>query len=111
MPSDAVNQATQREWRELGFFYERDNGSMEWRIRGSCAGLLKFAHIFLDYSANPRRQKLSEHNHFGPYMYLEIGTWSEPVIDNHWIAGKLADLNRLSNLISRKLSMARKGDV
>lgn len=111
MPSDAVNELTRLEWRELGFFYERDDETKEWRIRGSRTGLGKFAQILLDYSANPRRQALSEHDHFGPYMYLKIGTWSEPVIDNRWIAGTPSELKQLSELIGAGLSIAREGDV
>lgn len=32
----------------------------------------------------------------GPYDYLEIGTWGSPVIDGHWIAGRLSDLLALA---------------
>ena len=42
---------------------------------------------------------MSEHEHFGPYMFLEIGTWSQPEITNHWIAGPLKDLSSLASLI------------
>lgn len=109
MPSKKTNEATRREWRELGFFYELDDKTKEWRIRGSRAGLLRFVQILRDYSKNPRRRRLSEHDHLGPYMYLEVGTWNEPVIDGHWIAGTPDDLSNLSILISEQVLRANKG--
>jgi hypothetical protein len=109
--TEKVNEATRREWRELGFFYERDDETKEWLLRGSRAGLLGFARILLEYSKNPRRQQLSEHDHLGPYMYLEIGTWSARVIDDHWIAGTLEDLSVLSALITERVSTAKEGDA
>jgi hypothetical protein len=47
MPSDAANQATKREWRELGFFYERDDHAKVWKLTGSRAGLLRDGHAIL----------------------------------------------------------------
>jgi len=29
MPSPKINESTQREWRELGFFYERNDEAKE----------------------------------------------------------------------------------
>lgn len=106
-----LKEDTRLEWRELGFFYERDDDLKEWRLSGSRAGLLGFARILLNYSRNRRRQQLSEHEHLGPYLYLEIGTWNERVIDGHWIAGTLEDLNVLSFLVTQEVSAAKPGDV
>jgi hypothetical protein len=97
--SEAVNQATRREWRELGFFYDRDDDSKSWRIVGEADGLRAFAKIVSKYAANPKNEMLSEHEHFGPYMYLEVGTWSEPQITDHWIAGPLLNLASLASFI------------
>ena len=110
VPSEMVNEATRREWRELGFFYERDDARSTWLILGSRSGLLTFARILLEYSNNPQRRQLSEHDHFGPYAYLEIGTWRTAEITDHWIAGTLADLNRLSGLVEKQVLNARTGD-
>ena len=68
MPSDATNQATRREWRELGFFYERDDASREWRVTGSRSGLQRLRDLLLDYVADPRNRAESEHEHYGPYQ-------------------------------------------
>jgi len=42
--------------------------------------------------------------HYGPYMYLEIMTWTEPRLDKHAIAGRLQDLARLVDLVEAKLA-------
>jgi len=35
VPSEAVNEATRRQWRDLGFFYDRDDAAKSWRIVGT----------------------------------------------------------------------------
>ena len=109
MPSDATNKATRREWRELGFFYDRDDQTMVWKLTGSRAGLLRFRDALLSYVADPRNTLKSEHEHYGPYLYLEVMTWPEAGFDAHAIRGPLADLTRLAKLIEGKLATARPG--
>jgi hypothetical protein len=111
VPTEETNKATREEWRELGFFYDRDDPSKEWRVRGSRSGLLAFASILSNYSRNPRSHELSEHDHFGPYMYLTIGTWRRPEITDYWICGSPEDLSRLSQLVQDKVAKAHVGDV
>ena len=110
MPTEEIDEATRREWRELGFFYDRIEGSKEWLIRGSRHGLVRFARLVCEYTNDPRNGQLSEHEHFGPYMYLEVGTWQGPEITHHWIAGTLEDLKSLSVVIREKASKAAPGD-
>jgi hypothetical protein len=110
VPTEEINEATRRDWRELGFFYDRIDNNNEWVIRGSRSGLLRFARLVCEYANDPRNRQLSEHEHFGPYMYLEIGTWHVPEITRQWIAGKLDDLERLSAIISEKASKGTVGD-
>ena len=55
----------------LGFFYDRDDASKEWILVGSRAGLQRFADLLHAYVADPRHETLSEHEHYGPYMYLD----------------------------------------
>lgn len=102
MPSSEINERTQREWRELGFFYDRDDDAKEWRLIGAKAGLLQFAHAMQKYAAKPSNDLISEHEHFGPYSYLAVGTWTTSEITDHWIAGPLKDIQRLAlTVISR----------
>jgi hypothetical protein len=111
MPSEKVNQVTRAEWRELGFFYDRDDAAKRWRLVGSKTGLQRFATALSQFASNPRNERQSEHEHLGPYMYLEIGSWPEPEITEHWIAGPLPALNRLSTEIRSRVPLAREDDV
>lgn len=110
MPSEATNQATRREWRELGFFYDRNDELKIWRLIGSRSGLLRFRDALLEYADNSRNDYQSEHQHLGPYWYLEIMTWPEPGFDDHAIRGSLPDLVRLATIIEAKLTTAHPGD-
>jgi hypothetical protein len=101
MPSTKINAMTQREWLELGFFYERDDDLKEWRLRGHKAGLRQFAEAIRAYAANPR---------FGPYKYLEIGTWPTTEITDHWIAGPISEIHQLAQLMEARLDKALVGD-
>ena len=111
MPSEVVNQATRREWRELGFFYDCDDEAREWRMIGSRAGLLRFRDLLIAYVGDPRNAMDSEHEHYGPYEYLEIMTWPEPGFDNHAIHGPVSDLKRLARIVEAKLTDAEPGAI
>jgi hypothetical protein len=110
MPSDAANEMTRKEWRELGFFYDRNDQQKEWRLIGSRSGLLRFRDALLEYAEDSSNDYQSEHEHYGPYWYLEIMTWPEPGFDDHAIHGSLADLKRLAVIIENRLATARVGD-
>ena len=109
MPSDAVNEQTRQEWRELGFFYDRDDHAKVWTLTSSRTGLLRFRGALLHYLSDPRNALQSEHEHYGPYMYLQVMTWPEAGFDDDAIRGTLTDLARLAQLIEAKLATARPG--
>jgi hypothetical protein len=111
MPSKEVNDATRKEWRNLGFFYDRDDAKKEWRLVGSRSGLLKFRDLLLRYVANPRNAANSEHDHYGPYMYLKVMTANQPGINRGAIYGAVQDLGRLAAIIETKLKNTRAGSV
>ena len=104
MPTEATNNATRREWRALGFFYDRDDDTKRWKLTGSRAGLLCFRDALISYANDTRNALQSEHEHYGPYMYLEVMTWPEAGFDGHSIHGPLPDLARLAKLIEAKLA-------
>jgi hypothetical protein len=109
MLSEATNRATRSMWRELGFFYIRDDRTKVWTLAGSRAGLLRFRDALLSYVADARNTMKSEHEHYGPYMYLKVMTWPEAAFDEHAIRGSLADLARLARIIESKVVVALPG--
>lgn len=109
MSSEAANKATEQAWREVGFYYDCDDNLKAWRLTGSRKGLLRFRDALRTYVADPRNAMISEHEHYGPYMYLEVMTWTEAGFDQHAIRGPLEDLLRLADLIDTKLEAALPG--
>jgi hypothetical protein len=89
-----MKERTRAEWRELGFFYDLNHNSKEWLLMGSRAGLLRFSELLRAYATNPHREGTSEHDHYGPYMYLKVMTWPHAGIDANTIHGSLEDLGR-----------------
>lgn len=110
MPSTEINEMTQREWHELGFFYDRNDDAKEWRLVGSKEGLRQFAHVMQKYAAKPGNDLISEHEHFGPYSYFELGTWTTSEITERWVAGLLKDIQRLALTVISRLDAALVGD-
>jgi len=110
VPSPAVNEATRREWRALGFFYDRDHGARAWTLRGSRDGLRRFAELLRAYANDPLHAGLWEHEHYGPFWYLEVMTATEPRIDGHAIEGRLEDLARLGEVVEAAVGRATPGE-
>jgi hypothetical protein len=108
-PSEATNRATGEEWRALGFYYETREEPPSWLFIGSRDGLSRLASLLGDYVADPRNATVSEHEHYGPYMYLEVQTAEVPEIDQRGIRGSLHDLARLRDLIAAALRTHRPG--
>jgi hypothetical protein len=95
----------------LGFFYDLDDETKEWRLTGSRKGLMAFSRLLADYSAKPSNDSLSEHDHFGPHMYLEVMTWDKANITSHAIEGTLADIARLAGIVERSLDLVQSGRI
>lgn len=113
MPSrdSRTDASTRKEWRKLKFYYDFDKNSSCWRIIGSKSGLNEFCNLLRQYIANPKNNLKSEHEHYGPYMYLEIMTWDEPKITSHAIAGTLEQLKSLAEICQFKIQTSNIGDV
>jgi hypothetical protein len=98
-----------QEWRALGFYCDHDTRNREYRLVGSRSGLHKFSELLRAYVADPRNEKQSEHEHYGPYG-LEVMTWPEPGIDDHAIHGPLSKLADLATILENRLVHAKPGD-
>jgi hypothetical protein len=107
---DQLNAGTRQEWQELGFFYDLDDISKDWIVVGSRLGLARFSALLRRYIADPRNAMLSEHEHYGPYLYLEVMTWTEAGMDDHAIHGTLQDLERLAELVDERAAVLRPGE-
>jgi hypothetical protein len=108
---ERLREQTRSEWRELGFFYDREELSKTWRLVGSRTGLLRFANLLRAYAADPRNDMKSEHEHYGPYMYLEVRTWPGAGMDGYSIHGTLNDLRRLAQLVEGSLAELTTGQT
>ena len=104
-----MQEATQADWREIGFFYDRDDVTKEWLIVGSRDGLRRFSKLLREYVADPRNAQQSEHEHYGPYMYLKVMTWMEAGLDTHSIHGPLAELEGLADLVENRIAALQPG--
>lgn len=110
MTREELDEQTREDWRELGFFYEYDKTHRCWRLVGSRQGLLNFCAVLTEYAADARNASLSEHEHYGPYWYLKIVTWSEALITTRDIRGTLNDLQRLAKIVEEKLGHFAAGE-
>lgn len=107
---DELKTQTRADWRKLGFFYDCDDVAKEWIVVGSRLGLAAFSMLLREYVAEPKNAMQSEHEHYGPYMYLEVMTWTDAGMDGHSIHGTLLDLERLADLVDARVAVLRPGD-
>lgn len=111
MTNPDLNLSIRDEWRTLGFYYNRDDNVREWQLVGSREGLLNFSQILTQYANNPRNNLKSEHDHFGPYMYLKIMTWPDAGIGRKAIHGSLTDLRRLATIVYDTVAEMQVGEM
>lgn len=99
-------------WRKLGFFYDLDGRieTNQWRFYGSKKGLWNWVLILEEYTNNPDLKGISAEKHYGPYFF-EIMTWDKAKISRHCIAGSIADLKKLKDIISKNLQQKGPGET
>lgn len=107
--SKEEGESIREEWRKLGFYYENRDENRLWFLAGSNKGLLRFHELLIDYVRDPQYNEISAHEHYGPYMHLEIMTWSKPGINDHSIHGSKEDLQRLAEMFKSKLQETPQG--
>jgi hypothetical protein len=106
-----IIEATKEEWRDLGFFYDRIEDKRKWVFRGDRSGLLKLSAIFKEYGKNERRCRESEHDHYGPYMYLKVMTvYGRRGINDDAIYGNLKDIYHLGEMVEGKVQNMKQGE-
>ncbi|GAC1302921.1 MAG: hypothetical protein NVSMB24_08230 [Mucilaginibacter sp.] len=98
-------------WKKLGYYYEYDTSLKQWRLYGSKLGLKSLVAQIENYTNNPENTGISEHMHLGPHNYLKILTWYNPIISEDHIGGLLSDLKKFNEILIKKLSSSRIGEV
>jgi len=100
----------QEEWRELGFYYDRNDEKKSWNLYGDKLGLNNLCNIIEEYVSAKENESVSEHEHLGPHQYFKIVTWSEPMITNQGIFGSFADLRSFAEMLKSRLAPANEND-
>jgi hypothetical protein len=95
-----LKNITKEDWRQLGYYYDRDDNNKKWILIGSPSGLSTLILFLKKYSKNISNQKKGEHDHLGPYSHLKIMTWEESGIYKDSINGTLDDFSRLAGIIT-----------
>lgn len=85
-------------------YFDFDDEKLCWKIQGSKKGINKFCQLLIKYAHNDLNKPISEHQHYGPYLYLKFVTWDEPKITSDAIFGSLDDFIRLSDMIRKSLT-------
>lgn len=104
MTEDKIGYILKDEWRQLGFYYDFDERLEvnQWRFFGSKSGFQNFVNLLDNYVSNPVNNRLSEHNHYGPYCYLKIMTWDKAKITSNYICGIIDEIKGLKKLVADK---------
>lgn len=95
--SEKTRQATIRDWRKLGFYYEVNELKRRWEFKGSREGLTKLGEALSTYAKKHDEYCDSDHEHYGPYMDLKVMTRGEMAFTKQGIegpAGKIGELGR-----------------
>ena len=108
---EKMNQQTRTQWRELSFYYDQAEDKSKWLFLADKKGLLRLVDLLKEYARDPECNNLSAHEHYGPYMYLEIITALEPQITSHAISGSVSDILKLGELIEQRVLDSKPGDI
>ncbi|MEQ1904533.1 MAG: hypothetical protein ABL888_10135 [Pirellulaceae bacterium] len=107
-----IIKATIREWRELGFHYDRNDDRRVWTITGSRTGIGRFSGLLRKFAADIRNDLLYEHDHYGPYCYLKImNVPSERGFNSNAICAPRLDFEILADIVDSQTTHAKTGDT
>ena len=101
--TDKLRKITIEEWRQLGYYYNKDDVAKQWILTASPCGLGNFVNQLRTYAADPTSAIDGEHDHWGPYMYLKVLTWPTPGMDANAIHGRPEALEKLAAIVNGKL--------
>ncbi len=103
-----LREKVRRDWRTLGFYFDLDDASKAWRIKGTREGLETWVSILREYASNASNDMESEHEHVGPYEELKLMTSRIAQIDEQGIRGPLRLFARMAEGLQTELAMGTK---
>jgi hypothetical protein len=105
--SQKTRLATIRDWRKLGFYYELNELKRRWEFRGSREGLTKLGEVLIAYAEKHDELCDSDHEHYGPYMYLKVMTRDEMAFTKQGIEGPAEKIGELGRAIVKQTAELR----
>ena len=72
-------------------------------------GLRRFVELLEAYVGDVKNERISEHEHYGPYGYLKLMTCEKAEITEDAICGTLSDFKKLSAIVREKLDSSLVG--
>jgi hypothetical protein len=98
-------------WREIGFYYQRDDVSLIWQIIGSRAGLKRLCGTLKTYVRDfDAHVRTGDRGLTGPYKYLKVVNWHMASILRDGIYGPLESIQGLATTIEEKLNLHNPGE-
>jgi len=106
-----MKDQVKEEWRMFGFYYDTDTANKKWIFIGSKLGLEQFSIYIHRFLNSGTRMFTSQHDHLGPYGYLKIMVYDPPNITENHICGSIQELERLGELIEKRIKESKPGDI
>lgn len=110
MGAEKSTEQARREWQELGFHYAREDKSRMWIIEGAPEGLLAFASLLRTFAGELASNPAFDHEHYGPYMHLELMRSERADVNDHCIQGAAPDFLRLAEIVERCVGVFGPGE-
>jgi len=99
------------DWREIGFYYQRDDVTLVWQIVGSRAGLQRLCEALKAYAREfDSHLRTADRGFAGPYKHLKIINWHMASILRDGIYGPLESIQGLATVIEEKLRSHSPGE-
>lgn len=110
LSQDDLDQMEREDWRELGFYYHRNNALQRWDIFANQQGFLRLAEELQEY-AQSLGKIMGEHDHIEPDWSLTLTTSAHYFINDRGIYGTAADFEALATHIVDTVSHLHAGQV
>jgi hypothetical protein len=103
--NNASIEAIKEEWRNLGYYFEKNKSERKWVFTSSKNGIKKLINQIIDFTQKEGNIEIGEHDHWGPYGDLKIMTTRVPEITIEYIGGSFSSLRELAYQIKQRLEI------